>query len=145
MDKFNHVVSICKIDTERRVVKGPVLRPEMRDRQGTIIGVDVILDAAHDFLSRLNADTDAATPGFMHKEFNRDLVIVESHITDQDQSYELKSGDSCRVPEGSWMMAVKVNDDKIWEGVQNGTFKGFSIGGRARLQYDDDEDENQED
>lgn len=141
MDKFNHVVSICKVDPTRRVVKGPVLRPEIRDRQGTIMSADVILDAAHDFLTRLNADQDPSTPGFMHKEFNRDLVIVESYITDHDQDYDLKSGDSCNVPEGSWMMGVKVNDDTIWDGVQNGTFKGFSIGGRARLQYDDENEQ----
>lgn len=141
MDHFTHVVSICKVDSTRRVVKGPVLRPEIRDRQGTIMSADVILDAAHDFLSRLNADQDPSTPGFMHKEFNRDLVIVESYITDQDQEYDLKSGEKCHVPHGSWMMGVKVNDDKIWEGVKNGTFKGFSIGGRARLQYEDEEDQ----
>ena len=142
MDKFTQVVSICKVDSSRRVVKGPVLRPEIRDRQGTIIGLDVIQDAAHDFLARLNAPEDTATPGFMHKEFNRDLVIVESYITERDESYELKSGDLYIVPTGSWMMAVKVNDGKIWEGVQNGTFKGFSIGGRARLHYEDAESEN---
>ena len=99
---------------------------------------DIIIDAAHDFVARLASDSDPTTPGFMHQEFNRDLQIVESYITERDEEYELGDGETSLVPRGSWMMAFKVNDEKIWEGVQNGTFKGFSIGGRARLQYDDD-------
>ncbi len=139
MANYKEVVSICKIDEDRRVVKGPVLRPEVRDRQGTIISKDVILDAAHDFMARLNAAKDGAGPGFMHTEFNRDLVIVESYVLEEDRSYAIKDGTATDIPSGSWMMAIKVNDEKIWEGVQNGTFKGFSIGGQAKIQYEGDE------
>ena len=138
MSEFTKTVSICKVDSKRQVVKGPVLRPEIRDRQGTIMDEDIITDAAHDFVARLASDSDPTTPGFMHQEFNRDLVIVESYITERGEEYELEGGDTTLVPKGSWMIGIKVNDEKIWEGVQNGTFKGFSIGGRARLQYEDD-------
>ncbi len=139
MTAFKNVVSICKVDEGRRVVKGPVLRPEIRDRQGTIISKDVILDAAHDFMSRLNSAQDGSGPGFMHTEFNRDLVIVESYILEDDETYSIKDGAATEIPGGSWMMAIKVNDDKIWEGVKNGTFKGFSIGGQAKIQYEGNE------
>ena len=139
MAAYKNIVSICKIDDGRRVVKGPVLRPEVRDRQGTIISEDVILEAAHDFMARLNSNKDGSGPGFMHKEFNRDLVIVESYVLEYDQTYTVKEGQSTDIPAGSWMMAIKVNDDKIWEGVKNGTFKGFSIGGQAKIQYEGDE------
>ena len=143
MSEFSKTVSICKVDSERRVVKGPVLRPEIRDRQGTIMGTDIIIDAAHDFVARLSSKDDPTVPGFMHKEFNRDLSIVESYITERDETYELSETEKTLVPAGSWMMAIKVNDDKIWEGVKNGTFKGFSIGGRARLQYEAEESETE--
>ena len=141
MSKFNKAISICKVDSERRVVKGPVLRPEVRDRQGTIMSADIIIDAAHDFVARLADKQDPSKPGFMHKEFNRDLVIVESYITERDEKYVLSENEKTVVPSGSWMMAIKVNDDKIWEGVKSGAFKGFSIGGRARLQYENESEE----
>ena len=142
MSKFSKTISICKVDSERRVVKGPVLRPEIRDRQGTIMSADIIIDAAHDFVARLADKQDPTQPGFMHTEFNRDLVIVESYVTERDEKYALSEEEKTLVPSGSWMMAIKVNDDKIWEGVKSGTFKGFSIGGRARLQYDEEGEEN---
>lgn len=143
MATFNKTISICKVDSKRRVVKGPVLRPEIRDRQGTIMSADIIVDAAHDFVARLADAEDPTKPGFMHKEFNRDLLIVESYVTERDEVYEIsEAGEKTTVPRGSWMMAIKVNDDSIWEGVKSGEFKGFSIGGRARLQYEQDESEN---
>ncbi len=141
MSKFSKTISICKVDAERRVVKGPVLRPEVRDRQGTIMSADIIVDAAHDFVARLADKQDPSMPGFMHKEFNRDLVIVESYVTERDEIYKLSDEQKTTVPSGSWMMAIKVNDEKIWEGVKSGEFKGFSIGGRARLQYEDESEE----
>ena len=139
MTAYKNVVSICKIDEARQVVKGPVLRPEVRDRQGTIISEDVILEAAHDFMTRLNTAKDGSGPGFMHTEFNRDLTIVESYVLESDTSYAIKDGTQTQIPAGSWMMANKVNDAKIWEGVKNGTFKGFSIGGQAKIQYEGNE------
>ena len=142
MSEFNKTISICKVDSARRVVKGPVLRPEIRDRQGTIMSADIIVDAAHDFVARLSDGDDPTKPGFMHKEFNRDLVIVESYITERDETYAISESEKTVVPSGSWMMAIKVNDEAIWKGVKEGTFKGFSIGGRARLQYEDDDREN---
>lgn len=153
---------ICKIDEELRIVKGPVLRPEIRDRQKTIISAKVIRDAAHDFVARLNAVKGGTKPGFMHTDFSRKLTIVESWITDTDLSYPVTesmqklfkvtgeetvtksadtSGDASEyivMPAGTWMMAFRVDDDEIWQGVKDGIFKGFSIGGVATIQYGDD-------
>ena len=78
---------ICKIDEELRIVKGPALRPEIRDRQKTIISEKVIREAAHDFVARLNAAKNGTGPGFMHTDFSRKLTIVESWITDTDLTY----------------------------------------------------------
>lgn len=129
-----HFVPIAKVDADLQIVKGPALRPEIRDRQGTIISEDVIRKAAHDFITKLK-------PGFMHQEFDKDLQIVESWITDVDLTYpsearKLDGGevlDEVVIPKGSWMIAMKVNDPELWRGVMNRTFKGFSIGGFATV------------
>jgi hypothetical protein len=34
------------------------------------------------------------------------------------------------VPKGTWMLGVKVDDDKVWSEVKQGNIKGFSIEGR---------------
>ena len=156
---------VCKIDSELRIVKGPALRPEMRDRQGSIISQKVIQDAAHDFTARLNATKGGSKPGFMHSDFSRKLEIVESYVTDHDLTYALneqlqkihaavpveglvkksaaEDGEVEKVfasiPAGSWILAFKVHDDEIWQGILDGTFKGFSIGGRCTIKYEEEE------
>lgn len=147
--------TICKIDTERRIIKGPVLRPEIRDRQGTIISKEVIEETAHDFAVRLNEETG---PGFMHEEFDRGIQIVETWITDVELRYPMEMRDAIKlckdepqlvqkvaggdqeeivIPVGTWMIAMRVLDDDIWQGVLNGTYKGFSIGGKANIVYEE--------
>jgi hypothetical protein len=36
------------------------------------------------------------------------------------------------VKAGSWVMAVKVFDSKLWTGIESGDFTGFSIGALAK-------------
>lgn len=136
-------VPICKVQEELQVVKGPVLRPEVRDRHQTIIAADVVQKAAHDFLEDLNL---ANRPGFMHKEFDRDLKVVESYISEVEETYEIKGKDGkvhkVTYPAGTWFLAMKVYEDTIWDGVKNGVFRGFSIGAVATVKYEDDTEKN---
>lgn len=256
-------VLICKVDDDLRILKGPVLRPEIRDRQGTVVSGKVIREAAHDFALRLNAEKDGTGPGFMHRDFKRKLGIVETWLLDKDEWYprgelsdsdvqaaklteELSAAenpaapledsefaapfhgssgydprgdriversllrfkvagdldptlvrvslakfnsvdfrvfgkhaaavrrnardalkaaaltlkastgdeilaaevddflrtaktqeDAVFMPAESWMMGMKVWEDDIWKGVKDRTYKGFSIGGRAQVEYED--------
>lgn len=134
MADYKTYVPIAKVYEDQRIVKGPALRPEIRDRQGTIVSADVIRKAAHDFIKKLKA-------GLMHNDFTQKLTIVESWITDIDLSYPAETRkldseevlESISIPAGSWMIAMRVDDDTLWAGVLNRTYKGFSIGGRAKV------------
>ena len=33
------------------------------------------------------------------------------------------------VPDGTWLAEYKIEDDKVWNEIKNGTYKGFSIEG----------------
>ena len=145
MAQVTRRAQIVKVVEEKRVIKAPVLRPEIEDRQGTIISASVIEDACHDFNARLGLSKAeaGAGPKLMHAgswndgSFHEKLVIVESYITTQDETFKVvqEGGDDVdlHVPAGSWMMAMKVHDDEIWESVLSGHFRGFSIGGIADI------------
>jgi len=109
-----------------RVVTGVVLQPETVDAQGDIYSAEVVKEAAYRYLADYNHRTRT---GYMHKEFGRDLDLVESWVTRE----EAKFG-SQQVKKGSWMMSQRVNDDAAWEKVKAGEINGFSIGGVARAQ-----------
>jgi hypothetical protein len=110
-------VEIAKADEEKRVVYGIVLEPETVDLQGDRLSVDTIETAAHDFLVQSRAVGD------MHSGL-ADAEVVESYLAPSDgemggQSYSA----------GTWIMAVKVRSDDLWEMVKSGDYSGFSIGG----------------
>lgn len=126
-----------------RLVKGPVLRPDIRDRQGTTVSADEIQKAAYDFMARYReGDT---TLGFMHKDFfdaDKRFTLVESAVLDVDYTVpraERVATDAgadeadITVPRGSWILGVLVHDDDVWSMVEKGTVKGFSIGGTAKI------------
>lgn len=145
MERFHLTQTVTKIDEELRIVKGPVLRPGIRDRQGSTVSEKVIREAAHEFMIRYREGETGS--GFMHKDFenrHRRFQIVESYVLDVeyvvprterslvDGAVPEAGSEDIVVPAGSWIMAVKVNDDDVWKMVKSGTVKGFSIGGTAR-------------
>lgn len=144
MPRFERRQIICKVSgDEKRVIKAPVLRPGIEDRQGTTIDAEVIEQACHDFNRRLNKAKEESGTGakLMHAGVHNDgvfhegLEIVESYITTQDETFKVvqEGGEDAElfVPAGSWMMAMKVHDDVLWDGVKKGLYRGFSIGGVA--------------
>jgi len=119
-------VPIQKASEEERTVTGIVLQPDVVDAQGDIIDSSVIRKAAHNFLANFNKKT---TLGYMHKDMNPKFELVESYIA----PCELNINGSI-VTKGSWVMTMKVLDDKAWKMVKVGKLTGFSIGGRAKVQ-----------
>lgn len=118
-------VPIAKANDEERTITGVVLQPEVVDAQGDIMDAKVIRIAAHKFLSGYNVTTK---PGLMHKDFKPRFQIVESYLAPQELTINGK-----KVAEGSWVMTMKVMDDKVWDQVKKGKLTGFSIGGKARV------------
>ncbi len=119
------VVPITKSNSEEQTVTGVALRPEVVDAHGDIIGADVIRKAAHDFVARYNEKTKI---GVQHSMFPEGVDLVESYLAPAD----LTIGGEL-VPEGSWVVTVKVCDLDLWRRVKAGELTGFSIGGTARV------------
>ena len=113
-----------KVDEAKRVVTGPVLVPDTVDLEGDFEFPEDIQEAAFKFME------DARNIGEMHTKFGGIGVPVESWILREaifvDKGMEFKI-----YPAGTWMMSVKVTDDKVWEKVRNGELTGFSIGFRG--------------
>jgi hypothetical protein len=64
-----------------------------------------------------------------HKDTLKGLTLVESWIV-EDEVNDKSRKYGLDVPVGTWMGAVKVNNDEIWnEYVKSGKVKGFSIEG----------------
>ncbi len=108
--------------TDERYVLGVVLEPERVDGQGDIYSPDEVRKAAHRFMQEFGG------LGLMHRlRVNDEVKILESYLAPID----FQVGD-VPVKKGTWLFAVRVLSDDLWEQVRGGKLTGFSIGGSAR-------------
>lgn len=117
---------IAKSDGEQRLVTGIVLEPDEIDTQNDTIDAEGILKTAHNFLSKYNRESEM---GHMHRRLGDIGVdLVESYIAPMDFTIGEEP-----VKKGSWIITVKVHDDRLWQDVKSGKLTGFSIGGIATI------------
>ncbi len=121
-------VRILKIDKQKRIVFGPVLIPNVPDLQGDIITEEDIENAAHRYM------IESRVTGFRH-ETELDAAIVESFIVKSDSWFGNKSGsDGEYIPKGAWLVGMKIFNEQVWQGVLEGKYNSFSIGGFGERQ-----------
>lgn len=120
---FRTVPLIKNVDPgDERFVLGIVLEPEVVDAQGDIYSAEEIRRAAHLFMEEFGG------LGLMHSmPVNGDVKILESYVSPVDFTL----GDTT-VRKGTWLLAVRILSDALWELVKVGWLTGFSIGGSAR-------------
>lgn len=129
-EKTSHFFSI---DEEKRTVIGPLMIPnKMILRRGengepyyVYYSKDTIKKMAEKFLA-LNKqnNTDVMHDG----EVTTKNTLIESWVSESrkfDKSY--KYGYS--LPEGTWYVSYKINDELTWEKIKDGELKGFSLAG----------------
>ncbi len=106
---------------EERYVLGVVLEPESVDAQKDIYSAAEVREAAHRFMEEYR------NLGYMHRELLGDQVkILESYVAPVE--FEI---DGKKVKKGTWLLAVRVLDERLWQLVKSGELTGFSIGGSA--------------
>lgn len=124
-------VEIRKADTAKRLVYGVVLEPNVVDAQGEWERPETIERTAHKYLASYNETTGLGVQHSVFGDIGAD--IVESYIAPQDLDFDGELEGDRIIRKGSWVMVVKVNDDDLWRGVQDGSITGFSIGGSAMV------------
>jgi 2'-5' RNA ligase len=70
------------------------------------------------FFNNMNVD---------HSDRSAGSYVFQSYIVDEAKGINAPKG--VDVPDGTWMVGVKVNDAKVWEDIKAGKTKGFSVEG----------------
>lgn len=128
LSKDKKQIKLAAANEEKRLLVGPVLIPNQKIYRDWFDGCEIYFDAdtirlaSQEFLK--NGYQKNST--INHEgEFVQGVTFVESWITGkQDKAQEY----GFDVPEGTWMVSMKVDSDEIWNSfVKEGTVKGFSI------------------
>ena len=128
----NEEVKLAEVDNEKRILVGPALIPNkniFRSNGGEdyfiYFSKDTVRQASQLFLMRGNQNKSTLE----HQAQLNGLSVVESWII-EDSNMDKSKKYGFDLPEGTWMVTMKVNNDAVWnEYVKTGLVKGFSIEG----------------
>lgn len=114
---------IIKSDDNRHFVTGIVYEPMTEDAHGNYMTADEIAKAAFWFAK--NGNKVDLQHNFVSEE---GTAVVESWIAKSDCDI---GGET--VKEGTWLMTIEINDDSLWQSIQNGEITGLSMGRPWRI------------
>jgi len=125
-------VKLAEISKDKKILMGallipnkPIYRNNGEDEYYIYFSKDTVLKASQLYLTKGNQNN--STLEHQHELSGLSLVeswIVEDDVHDKSRKYGMN------VPVGTWMGAVKVNNDEVWNDyVKTGKVKGFSIEG----------------
>jgi len=78
-----------------------------------------------------------------HEDYASEVTVVESWLV--ADSYKDKSNAlGINVPEGTWMVAMKVNNIETWERIKKGELNGFSVESMISLEEFNKQNKNDE-
>ncbi len=125
-------IKLAEVDKEKKILLGALLIPNKPIfRNGDdgdyyiFFSKDTVMKASQMYLK--NGYQNNST--LEHKEALNGLTLVESWLV-EDEVHDKSRKYGLNVPVGTWMGAVKVNNDEIWkEYVKTNKVKGFSIEG----------------
>jgi len=143
-------IKLAEINKEKRILMGallipnkPIYRRNGEDEYYIYFSKDTVLKASQLYLQKGNQNN--STLEHQHSLQGLSLVeswIIEDEVHDKSRKYDMQ------LPIGTWMGAVKVNNEDIWNDyVKTGKVKGFSIEGyfadklempKAKLSADDE-------
>lgn len=122
--------TIYKSENDKRLVFGwasiaiTVDGEQLEDRQGDMIDPEDLEDAAYEYVLNFRDTGEEHLPGYRKKG-----KLVESVVLTEDKQKAMG------IPEGTvpvgWWLGFYIEDDAAWEKVKNGTYRMFSIEGKA--------------
>lgn len=125
-------IELAKVDDEKRILMGAALIPNKKIYRNNgkqeyyiFFSENTVRKASELFLSKGKQNNSTLE----HEVELQGLSVVESWIVEDDiqdksRKYNLK------MPVGTWMVSIKVNNDAIWEEfIKTKKVKGFSIEG----------------
>lgn len=133
------------VDEEKHIVSGPVLIPDQlifRKRGDKAFYVRFNKDAVEEMALRFFKDKRNTEGNVMHEVNVNGVTYFESYLLNKERNIapvEFKD-----LPDGTWFMSAKIENEELWKLVREGVIKGFSISSEAVATPANDEIDNLE-
>ena len=142
-------ILLKEVDKEKRILMGAALVPNKQiyrrnektnDEYYIYFSKDTVRKASELFFKRSNHKN--AT--YEHQQPIKGTTIVESWIVENTKK-DKSAHYGLNVPEGTWIISMKIEDEELYNKAKEGEIKGFSIEGYFADKYDMTKEESFED
>jgi len=132
MGKENKNLTLAKIDEEKRILVSPALIPNKQifrydantdSNYYVYFSKDTVRQASELYLKHNNHHK--AT--YQHEDRVSGVLTVESWVKEGEQDKSKLYGFD--LPDGTWFVKMKIENDEIWNKIKDGELKGLSIEG----------------
>lgn len=122
------------MDEEQHIITGPALIPNKpiyrrngADEYFIVFSEQTIKDVMEKYMS-----DKVLGINLEHTYETENASIIESYLINRDKGILHKDFDD--LPDGTWIVSMKIHNEKLWELVKSNTLNGFSIEGILSLQ-----------
>ena len=134
------------VDEEERVVTGPVMIPDMliyrKGKNGKEFYVKMEAETIKEFAVEFFRSGRENEGNVEHQLSVKGVTFFESYIKDGNRNIAPKEFED--LPDGTWFMSAKIDNDEVWDSIKNGEIKGFSIDLRAPIYPEEEIDSVEE-
>ena len=120
---------LCFADEEKHIVSGPAMIPDLPiyrcDETGYEFFVTFTKETIEKSAQRFFKSGNQANISLQHEIPVDSVYVFESYIVDESKGLK---PDFVSVPDGTWMVSLKVEDPELWDEIKNtNLLNGFSI------------------
>lgn len=116
------------VDDEKRIVSGPVIIPEQmiyRNDGKRQYYIKFSKEAIEQMALRFFADHRNTEGNLMHQLPVNGVVFYESYLLNRQRG--IAPVEFNELPDGTWFVSAKIENDNVWQLVKEGKLRGFSI------------------
>lgn len=119
-----------EFDDEKKIIMGPALIPDLEilrvDDDGEQFYIKYSKEQIEDIVVKFSKLKDQRSINKDHKNSVTGIYIIENWLVGKNDKSKDYGFD---LPEGTWMVSMKVENEELWDSIKSGKIKGFSIEG----------------
>jgi len=135
-EEFSTHLTFAVQDEDQRIVSGPLMIADLpiyrKDEEGEYY-VMFTGEQIKKIVQRFFKKGYQAKVNIEHGKKAEGVYMFESYIIDRERGVKPPTGFE-DIADGSWFGSFKVENEKLWDQVKAGTFKGFSVEGLFRYE-----------
>lgn len=136
--KFSNQVEVkFKVDEDKHIVTGPALIPGKKiyrrdEETGYEYYVEFTKEGIQQIAEKFFADHNSTNVNLQHELDVNGCVYFESYFINSERG--ILPAEFADLPEGTWIVSCKINNEGVWDMVKRGELRGFSIEGYLDVQ-----------